>query len=103
MSVEKSHFFDQIGAVLTTLWTVSEPCGSNHLGEEGKHGTFASPRAGKTHGRKRPQTYKTGSVRQNGNATLGLPGRNSSGKTVCGPARGSGRIRAEMTFLLSQG
>ena len=42
MSIEKSHFFDQIGAVLTTLWTVFEPCGSNHLGEEGKHGTFAT-------------------------------------------------------------
>ena len=37
MSIEKSHFFDRIGTGLTTLWTLFEPCGSDHLGEEGRN------------------------------------------------------------------
>jgi hypothetical protein len=44
MSIEKSHFFDRIGAVLTTLWTLFEPCGSDHLGEEGRNSRHPSVR-----------------------------------------------------------
>ena len=41
MSIEKSHFLDRIEAVLASLGTLFEPCGSNQL-EEGKHGTLAT-------------------------------------------------------------
>ncbi len=45
MSVEKSYFFDQIGAILTTLWTAFEPCGSNHCGEEGRNSRHPAVRS----------------------------------------------------------
>ena len=34
MSIEKSHFFDRIGAVLTILWTLFEPAGSSQWGRK---------------------------------------------------------------------
>jgi hypothetical protein len=51
MSIEKSHFFDQIGAALTSFWPVFEACRSNRWGDEGQHGDFRSPSA---HGILRP-------------------------------------------------
>ena len=41
MSIEKSHFFDQTGAILRSLWPVFEACGRESFGGKGKHSTFA--------------------------------------------------------------
>ena len=42
MAIEKSHFFDQIGAALTSLWPVFEPCGSHHWRKVGTLATRQS-------------------------------------------------------------
>ena len=45
MSVEKSHFFDRIGAVLTTLWTLFEPCGCAQRARKRSARNFRHPTA----------------------------------------------------------
>ena len=42
MSIEKSHFFDQIGAVLTIIMDAFRALREQSSGGKGKHGTFAT-------------------------------------------------------------